>query len=74
MIKKVWKGVWKGALRHVTLRSVLGGLGGAMVASVGWKIGNDAYDAIKKRMTENERRRAEAAEEEDEGEEMEGTE
>ena len=38
------------AKAHVALRNVLRALGAAVTAGIGWRLGNDAYDAVKKRI------------------------
>ena len=47
VFKRVFKSrVFKGVARGFTVRSLLGSLGGAALAGIGWKIGADVYDAV----------------------------
>jgi hypothetical protein len=50
-LSKLFKSrLFRGTARGLTVRGVLGSLGGAALAGVGWKIGADVYDAVKNRV------------------------
>jgi hypothetical protein len=45
----MWKSIRKFA-RGSLARGILGSIGGAAVAAIGWKLASDLYDAVKKRV------------------------
>lgn len=59
------KDILKFFSKHKMLNGMLRGFGGALVASIAWKLGSDAYDYVKARgMKAREERAEEAATEE----------
>lgn len=53
----------KQVFRSSTFRGALGGMGSAAVAALGWKIASDVYDAVKKRVKEQDLSEARSEEE-----------